>query len=570
MSYIITNGTSYCHRTRTQAVEIVTDLDMATRFKDEEAAKKLLARATKKLGGFSVQDYAAAEAAARKPGRKRTRKSADEQTRKSQDERTGKSQDEQTRKNAGEQTAAAAPDQKKEKQARRTRQTKAASARKEEPQKDAAGTAAVKEPVITVTVHDSKTPKQSAKEAQADAPDTEAPVQDAPAAAEQKAQRNRRHRGGRRRKNNSLPEGAAETANVSADSEDIPQDTAAAQPGATEASLPEAVKVPPVTFKVEVHSVGTPSARPAAREQKAEEPAAAEPETQAAQSQRPEAPAPVQAQMPEQPVASQAQMPEQPVASQTQMNEPDDSEVSLSRTSSDGQAEKTPEKQPEPQSGKQSGRQNGRRASRDQSRTRTAGDNGRTAAEKKDRTAGHIWQEEPSDGPDYEDIFDDQPVRQTAQHGRGRSSRNEQAGAGSSRTGSRRGSQQTGSTQNASSGRRSRKSSVPEDGIDNRRRQFTVQERNLVYNRTEGHCGICGKFIPLEEYTIDHIIPLSKGGTNALDNLQACCGFCNKAKDDSLGDDFFNRIRNIFLYQAELKYGAKKIRKFKKALKDLD
>ena len=99
---------------------------------------------------------------------------------------------------------------------------------------------------------------------------------------------------------------------------------------------------------------------------------------------------------------------------------------------------------------------------------------------------------------------------------------------------------------------------------------FTQQERYEIYNRTEGHCGICGRFIPLGEYTVDHIIPLSKGGTNDLDNLQACCSFCNKAKDDSMGEDFFQRIENIFLYQAQLKYGKKKLKKLKKTLDEIE
>ena len=109
-----------------------------------------------------------------------------------------------------------------------------------------------------------------------------------------------------------------------------------------------------------------------------------------------------------------------------------------------------------------------------------------------------------------------------------------------------------------------------EDSTSSKRRIFTTKERYTIYNRSEGHCGICGRFIPLEEYTIDHIIPLSKGGTNDLSNLQACCSFCNKAKDDSIGDDFFERIERIFLYQAKLRYSKKKIKKLKKVLKDLD
>ena len=115
-----------------------------------------------------------------------------------------------------------------------------------------------------------------------------------------------------------------------------------------------------------------------------------------------------------------------------------------------------------------------------------------------------------------------------------------------------------------------RQQKTERENAQSRRRFFTTQERNLIYNRSEGHCGICGRFIPLEEYTIDHIIPLSKGGTNDLDNLQACCSFCNKAKDDSMGEDFYTRIERIFLYQARLKYGKKQMKRLKKALKELE
>ena len=37
-----------------------------------------------------------------------------------------------------------------------------------------------------------------------------------------------------------------------------------------------------------------------------------------------------------------------------------------------------------------------------------------------------------------------------------------------------------------------------------------------------------------------------------------------------MGDEFFQRIQNIFLYQAQLKFGKKKLKKLKKALDEIE
>jgi len=42
--------------------------------------------------------------------------------------------------------------------------------------------------------------------------------------------------------------------------------------------------------------------------------------------------------------------------------------------------------------------------------------------------------------------------------------------------------------------------------------------------------------------TIDHIVPLSKGGKNSLDNLTLCCFKCNGEKADKLPSDEFLKI----------------------------
>jgi hypothetical protein len=51
-------------------------------------------------------------------------------------------------------------------------------------------------------------------------------------------------------------------------------------------------------------------------------------------------------------------------------------------------------------------------------------------------------------------------------------------------------------------------------------------------------CGYCGGFAK----TIDHIIPVSKGGTNDLQNLTMACSKCNSLKNDFTVDAFFSRI----------------------------
>ena len=65
---------------------------------------------------------------------------------------------------------------------------------------------------------------------------------------------------------------------------------------------------------------------------------------------------------------------------------------------------------------------------------------------------------------------------------------------------------------------------------------FTSQEWNDIKKKFNYYCAICKKREPFDQFrkylTIDHIIPISKGGTNYISNIQPLCFNCNSIKKD--------------------------------------
>ncbi len=68
-----------------------------------------------------------------------------------------------------------------------------------------------------------------------------------------------------------------------------------------------------------------------------------------------------------------------------------------------------------------------------------------------------------------------------------------------------------------------------------RRRNAFVEcvEGYVVFELCEGICGICGDPI-LEDFHVDHIIPLNKGGKHSYANAQAAHPSCNIKKSDKM------------------------------------
>lgn len=59
---------------------------------------------------------------------------------------------------------------------------------------------------------------------------------------------------------------------------------------------------------------------------------------------------------------------------------------------------------------------------------------------------------------------------------------------------------------------------------------FTKEEWQAVKQAQGYRCLHCGKQEPEIKLTVDHIIPLSKGGTGYISNVQGLCRSCNSVK----------------------------------------
>ena len=88
-----------------------------------------------------------------------------------------------------------------------------------------------------------------------------------------------------------------------------------------------------------------------------------------------------------------------------------------------------------------------------------------------------------------------------------------------------------------------------------KRKQFSKSMRRNIYEKTQGYCYLCGKFVKFNSFEVEHKTPLSKGGTNDLSNLYCSCHKCNKLKRNIYYEDFMEKISQIFLYQMQMQYG---------------
>lgn len=59
-----------------------------------------------------------------------------------------------------------------------------------------------------------------------------------------------------------------------------------------------------------------------------------------------------------------------------------------------------------------------------------------------------------------------------------------------------------------------------------------------------GICHYCGEKFPARQLTMDHILPVTRGGSSSKGNIVACCKGCNTKKRDMLPDEFIEKMEN--------------------------
>lgn len=70
--------------------------------------------------------------------------------------------------------------------------------------------------------------------------------------------------------------------------------------------------------------------------------------------------------------------------------------------------------------------------------------------------------------------------------------------------------------------------------------KLTEDNIKMLISQQNNKCFYCDK--DLENFQIEHIIPLSKGGEHKLYNIVLSCSFCNHSKGHKSPEDFVNKI----------------------------
>ena len=77
---------------------------------------------------------------------------------------------------------------------------------------------------------------------------------------------------------------------------------------------------------------------------------------------------------------------------------------------------------------------------------------------------------------------------------------------------------------------------ISEEDLKKERRKARELRDSQWWKRrlAKGVCYYCGRPTPLKQLTMDHIVPISRGGKSTKGNVAPCCKECNNAKKQLL------------------------------------
>lgn len=77
---------------------------------------------------------------------------------------------------------------------------------------------------------------------------------------------------------------------------------------------------------------------------------------------------------------------------------------------------------------------------------------------------------------------------------------------------------------------------APEEHIARQKSRARELRESQWWKRrlAEGRCHYCGAAVPPRELTMDHIVPVVRGGRSDRGNVVPCCKECNTRKHDLL------------------------------------